>query len=366
MITLGYIKQLNEPGSNLVSVRIPLLEQAGINEEAVFSANIGHEPGSLNGYSVGDCVVVGFLNNTMDTPIVLGKLYTGKESNATNFSNANSLTVTESATLPANTIIGGVSFLDMATKLNTFKDVKENVDSLVNGSSGETPQTAGGYGVSMQVRQEQTASSDIHIILCVKLHGFTCDDIGKKLYLFRTTRGASSTRSSRPRCNPRGYKHPSNDYAYLAANGSIQPLGYFTVASSPNKPAVPSWMSGGGTVRTEWEIDEDMIRKGELRIDISVDWTSLLSYDNMYGTWSRIAGSSRYGCGHYGGSHHGCMKIKFGVVGKDSNTERFNLLAMTPESLFFGIRTDCSDDAYTTWPSNVTTLRTNNLYIKVE
>lgn len=356
MITLGYIKKLNEPGSNLVSVRLPVFEQAGINEEALFSANIGHEPGSVNGYSVGDCVVVGFLNNTLDSPIILGKLYTGNESPATNFSNANSLTVTESATLPANTTIGGMSFLDMATKLNAFKDVKDGVDSLVNESSGKDEIASNQYGIQMYIRQLYGSVGGLHMLLYLKLHGFTYDDVGKKIYLFRTTRNVRTSNNNRSR----GYKHPADRAVYICEdNQHIMPMGYGVLANTDGYPDVPTWM-GKPYIRTEWEIDEGTIKEGGIVIDMSSEWLPLLSYSKPFGTWCQVIGSSRYGS-----YHMGCMRMRFGVVDANSTTDKFRLLTMTPESLCFGISHHSTYDAYVSY-SNGTTLRTDSMHVKIE
>lgn len=125
MITLGYIKDIDHSDMRTIPVRLPIFEKAGMGEDAVFSARLAHEPGSMNGYLKGDCVVVGFLDNVIDTPIILGKLFTGMESEASNFSNANALTVTGSASLPMSTTIGGVRFDSILRKLNGMDDVKE-------------------------------------------------------------------------------------------------------------------------------------------------------------------------------------------------------------------------------------------------
>lgn len=357
MITLGYIKKLNEPGSNLVSVRLPVFEQAGINEESLFSANIGHEPGSVNGYSVGDCVVVGFLNNTLDSPIILGKLYTGDEPSATNFSNANSLTVTESATLPANTTIGGMSFLDMATKLNAFKDVKDGVDSLVNNSSGNDATTSNQFSIQMYIRQLYADIGGLHMFLHLKLHGLTYDDVGKKIYLFRTTRNVRTSGNNRSR----GYKHPADRAVYVCEDKQrIMPMGYGVLAGIDGYPDAPTWM-GKPYIRTEWEINEGTIKEGGIVIDMSSEWLPLLSYSKPFGKWCQVIGSSRYGS-----YRMGCMRIRFGIVDANSTTDKFRLLAMTPESLCFGIAHYSMEDAYRAYSNDVTILRADSMHVKIE
>lgn len=130
MITLGYIVRLPITGDNLFKVSIPLFKQAGSGDSAsIFDANLCYTPGNLNGYRVGDCVVLGFLNNYMNNPIILGKLYTAEAESASNFSFANSLEVTESAKLPKETSIGEITY-DKLLSLNRLTEVLADLNDL--------------------------------------------------------------------------------------------------------------------------------------------------------------------------------------------------------------------------------------------
>lgn len=357
MITLGYIDKLNSANSNLVSVRLPIFEKAGINEKAIFEANVGYTPGNLNGYKVGDCVVVGFIDNTMNSPIILGKLYTGDETSATNFSNANSLRVSESADLPGNTVIGGVPFIDMLTKLNGLPDIKKSMQDVANSASATAEQNQ--LGLSMRIKDSKDAFGNLRTTLRINLHGLTKDDVGSKICLLRTTRRQHSKRS-------RGYKHPAN-LELVSSSGDVG-FGYATVAGLTNKdysgdtwdnPAIPSWM-GNGLVRTEWAVSEGAINRGYIEIDISSEWVPLLYYSHYYKKWCQILGSSQYGSG----AHTGCMRIKFGLIKEGT------MRCISPDTLLFGVNASTmptsKTDIYMVEGDSTTILNRQYLYMKIE
>ena len=135
MITLGYVNKRLEVGQNLIEVRLPIFEQPGMpfsggSASSIFRANICCSPGTVNVYDVGDCVVVGFLDNKMANPIILGKLYTASTPSEapTNTTNSASLVVTDKAVLPMNTKIGNLSLGDL---LQTMRQSNSNED-LIN------------------------------------------------------------------------------------------------------------------------------------------------------------------------------------------------------------------------------------------
>lgn len=63
--------------TNLCKIRIPIFEGPGNVDPAVFTAVMNVPPGIHSGYAAGDIVLVGFADNSMNKPIVLGKLWLG-------------------------------------------------------------------------------------------------------------------------------------------------------------------------------------------------------------------------------------------------------------------------------------------------
>lgn len=342
MITLGYVDKVNLSASTTIRVRIPLFEKSGISEQALFDASVCQEPGSMNGYVEGDCVVVGFMDNTMEKPLILGKLFTGGETSATNFSHANSLVVTEAAELPGNTTIGGVSVRGMITKLNAVEGVSQ-------GGYAEEGQKS----ISIQVKQ--IWDEEINYpkpTLRIFLHNFSEDDVGSYVYLYRTTRGASQ---------PKAYKHPANG---RYGEGGVMGMGYLTVANKKTvagtNPDVPSWM-GKGLVCTEWELTADDISHKYFDVKIAYEWLSLLYYNHALGNWSQILGCSKYGCLNSNGKrHNGCLRMKFGWV--KGGTLRF----LSSDTLLFGPKAGNTANLYLQISKNDIFLDWDKLYMRVE
>lgn len=126
MIQKGIIKELllNE---NRILVRIPILESAG-GQEVVLSCLIMNQPGIVNGYQVGDVIFVAFENQDLDTPIVIGKLYTGTNNLSSSAFIGDSLTVSGKTTLSTECNIGEVSYIE----LSSIKYLIEQVEKLNN------------------------------------------------------------------------------------------------------------------------------------------------------------------------------------------------------------------------------------------
>ena len=75
MVTKGIIKLIDFNGNSCI-VRMPYFETAGSSEVAC-EALISNVPGIYNGYKENDVVWVAFEDGSMETPVVIGKLYLG-------------------------------------------------------------------------------------------------------------------------------------------------------------------------------------------------------------------------------------------------------------------------------------------------
>ena len=76
MITKALIQSINQAGNRCI-VRMPLFETASNSKPVVAEALVNIAPGVFNNLSVGDVVFVGFEENSLDKPIILGKLFRG-------------------------------------------------------------------------------------------------------------------------------------------------------------------------------------------------------------------------------------------------------------------------------------------------
>lgn len=148
MITKAIIKQLNTLNDNHFLVYIPLLRKANAPESsATLSATLIVLPGVENSLKVDDVVFVTFEDNQMDKPVILGKLYTGKEDNITTNLTVKSLVSLENTDLQNNTTIENINLTTLSTQLNwllshNFLPAVTNEDNeLVAGSNEITYNT---------------------------------------------------------------------------------------------------------------------------------------------------------------------------------------------------------------------------------
>lgn len=105
MIVKGIIKSIDFNG-NTCMVRIPLFENSPSGNEFVMQAIMSTTPGVYNGYREGDVVMLGFENNEIDQPVVLGKLYLGaaeEGGDPRGAINCNTIKSTSPISIPINT-----------------------------------------------------------------------------------------------------------------------------------------------------------------------------------------------------------------------------------------------------------------------
>lgn len=142
MITKAIIKEKKD---NLFLVRIPLLESAGTTDEVVLTATLCHEPGNIEAYNINDVVFVGFENNAIGSPIILGKLYTGKPEKPIGRFFTACLDATVSAKLPGDTSVGDISSEAVYNALkndpitqNRLEELEKQMRGLVSYVSGNS------------------------------------------------------------------------------------------------------------------------------------------------------------------------------------------------------------------------------------
>lgn len=144
MITLGYITKINNPDDNIYEVRLPIFEKAGSSKDlpdlsgSYFQATLSQTPGQLNGFLVGDCVVVGFLDNKYSKPVILGKLFVGDDG-ARGYLNVNALSVSGSVSLGGDIRIGDITYDQLLELVRGIPNLQEQVDKLLAGGGGGEP-----------------------------------------------------------------------------------------------------------------------------------------------------------------------------------------------------------------------------------
>ena len=104
MVTKGIIKSIDFNGNSCI-VRMPYFETAG-SSEVVCEALISNTPGVYNGYKENDVVWIAFEDGTMESPVVIGKLYLGaakEKQDPRGTVNCIDSTVNGTATIPSDT-----------------------------------------------------------------------------------------------------------------------------------------------------------------------------------------------------------------------------------------------------------------------
>lgn len=137
MITKGILKAINY-NENSCTVRIPLFETTSSTNEVVLPAIFLTQPGSYNGYSEGDVVFVDFENNSLSSPIIIGKLYLGaikeKATSKKGGLTIADLSVTSSATLPLDTKLtfnaADETVASVEGGYNTYKSLLDIIKAL--------------------------------------------------------------------------------------------------------------------------------------------------------------------------------------------------------------------------------------------
>ena len=130
MITKAIIQSINADGTRCV-VRMPLFESSANSAHIEAEALVNITPGVFNNLAVGDVVFVGFEENALEKPIILGKLFRGANVEGSVRGGGaifNSLKVNSDVTLPASTVI---AFQDnLKNNYANFTTLKQTVDYI--------------------------------------------------------------------------------------------------------------------------------------------------------------------------------------------------------------------------------------------
>lgn len=120
MITVGIIKDKYYDKDTLIyKVDLPIFKSPGVKESnlttTIIESTASVAPGTYEPYNIEDQVYVGFVNNELGQPVILGKI--AKKLNANEESSSlnkiNSLQVTGSAILPKDIKIGDITYQDL-------------------------------------------------------------------------------------------------------------------------------------------------------------------------------------------------------------------------------------------------------------
>ena len=136
MLTKAIIQSVDYT-KNICRVRIPLFENASRNVNMIEAdAQFSIVPGVYNSYKTGDVVFIGFEENKMELPVILGKLFVSAAAEASahrgNLS-GNSLSITDVAQLPYSTIFNYDKIAQnnsLYTNLNTPKKLADSIIDL--------------------------------------------------------------------------------------------------------------------------------------------------------------------------------------------------------------------------------------------
>lgn len=127
---------------NICRVRIPLFENASRNTNIIEAdAQINIVPGIYNSYKTGDIVFIGFEENKMELPVILGKLFVSASAEASSHQgnlSGNALVITDTAQLPHSTVFDYNKITQNDTIYKNLNTPKKLADSILNLQRSQT------------------------------------------------------------------------------------------------------------------------------------------------------------------------------------------------------------------------------------
>ncbi len=135
MLTKAIIQNIDYT-KNICKVRIPLFENASRNVNIIEAeAQINIVPGIYNSYKTGDIVFIGFEENKMELPVILGKLFVSASTEISDHRgniSGNSMTITDTVQLPYSTVF---NYDKIAQNKALYKDLntpKKLADGIID------------------------------------------------------------------------------------------------------------------------------------------------------------------------------------------------------------------------------------------
>jgi len=170
MLTRGIVEKILT--KYLIKVRIPTLDRSLSSSVKVNPDNLSDCPiCTLSHYDpnlqVGDVVIVGFEDNTLGKPIILGYLYKQDMGNSYGNFDLNSLNVKLHSSLPKDTTIGEIKSSEIAF----LKDVKGNIQGQLNSLNDKI--------------KKPTNIIDLNILLDITHKNATIINNDYKMYIFK-------------------------------------------------------------------------------------------------------------------------------------------------------------------------------------
>ena len=135
MLTKAIIQSIDYT-KNICRVRIPLFENASRNVSMIEAdAQFSIVPGVYNSYKAGDVVFIGFEENKMELPVILGKLFVSAATEASSYRgnlSGNSLSITDTAQLPYSTVFNFDKIAQNSTLYTDLNTPKKLADGIIN------------------------------------------------------------------------------------------------------------------------------------------------------------------------------------------------------------------------------------------
>jgi hypothetical protein len=104
-------------------------------------AQINIVPGIYNSYKTGDVVFIGFEENKMELPVILGKLFVSASAEASSYRGSvsgNSLDITDTAQLPYSTIFNYDKISQNNALYSSLNTPKKLADSIIELQRAQT------------------------------------------------------------------------------------------------------------------------------------------------------------------------------------------------------------------------------------